>query len=124
MKRLLRRIALTLVVAWLPLNAVAAAALPACAGHLGGDAAATSHAGDHRHHDGGDRHHGHAPADEAPAPVATYCGLCGLCHQSGQVHALSAFVAAPIVPTGWHMPALSSLPPGFVPDLLRRPPRA
>jgi hypothetical protein len=132
MKRLLRRFALLLIFAWLPASTLAAAALPGCASHAGtltdsGSGDAPHHGGD-AHHAGGDPlvHH-HSPGNAAPERPATTghaCAVCGLRHQSGHVQPPPAVVAAP--PEVYSAPAAltAPLPSRFVPDPLRRPPRA
>jgi hypothetical protein len=132
MKRLLRRFALLLMLAWLPMSTLAAAALPNCAGHAGAVAASASgdaaHHGDGAHPAGSAHHVHHHPGGSAPdAPATTgghACAVCGLCHQSGQVQPPPAVVAAPPDVSSAPAARAAPLPSRFVPDPLRRPPRA
>ena len=131
MKRLLRRFALLLILAWLPMSTLAAASLPNCASHAGSPAGMAS--GEAAHHGGaphagGDPHVNHHPGGSAPDAPATAgghaCAVCGLCHQSGQVQPPPAVVAAPAEVYSAPAALTAPLPSRFVPDPLRRPPRA
>jgi hypothetical protein len=121
MKRLFRRLALVLVLAWMPLNALAAAGLPSCLGHGSMPVPASDH-GVHHHDAGASQHHGE-PDGTPAAPEAAACGLCGLCHQFGQVLALSGFDPVRLDPPSWQPRLTDSFSSRFVPDPLRRPPR-
>jgi hypothetical protein len=111
----MRPLAILLLLIWLPLQGVAAAAVPFC-DHQPPPAAgpADQHAG---HHDAG-----HGTPDHTALSGA--CDDCGVCH----------LACAPAVPSQTTLPGMcaatqhavfeSGTPPPFVPDLLQRPPLA
>jgi hypothetical protein len=109
----MRSLALLLLLVWLPLQGVAAAAMPFCE-HQQAPAGAA------------DRHDGH-PQDHRSADhgvPAGNCDDCGVCQ----------LACAPAMPSQSTVPAMSAAtqraafecgtPPPFVPDRLHRPPLA
>jgi hypothetical protein len=109
----MRSLALLLLLIWLPLQGVAAIAMPFCGHQQVPAGAAGGHDGDH---------HEHASADHAVPPGN--CDDCGVCQ----------LACAPAMPSQSSLPAMSAatqratfvrgMPPPFVPDPLQRPPLA
>jgi len=130
MKRLFRTLLLGLMIAVLPLHAVAAVIGMPCANmHANAPAQVAGHHGD----DAADSHHHASPDHQHDAAAAHSAGDDGS-HSS--CSACSAFCAAPAVPVTAHIavpdydgsetllvtpPALAT---GFIPEGPRRPPRS
>ena len=119
MPRALKTLAVLLLVAVMPLRAMAAVTIGFCAsGHQ--DTGVPVQAA-HAHEAAGHAHHGH----DAPAqPVEPSCNVCAE-HCSSAAFALSADIAIESRPIGRDRTQLSARnAPAFVPDQLDRPPLA
>jgi hypothetical protein len=122
MRRWLRLLPLLITALWLPLQAVAAIAMPFCR-HAAGqamqlDAAAEAHCHDHMAGDGGETPlPGHAAVDQD-------CDGCELCHLASAGYLLpAAAVAASVTAVRDFVarPVLAS--PSFIPEPPQHPPR-
>jgi hypothetical protein len=90
---LVRRVAVFLLILWLPLQGIAAVAMPFCAHATGQESASSGPQADQNHHA-----HAHSPAtdshaghDPAPTKHSDFsCNGCGVCH----------LACAPTVPAG------------------------
>ena len=89
---LVRRVAVFLLVLWLPLQGIAAVAMPFCAHATGHESASSDLQFDQNHHahahsPAADSHPGHDPAPTKHSDFS--CNGCGVCH----------LACAPAVPT-------------------------
>lgn len=118
MPRALKTLAVLLLIAVMPLRAMAAVTIGFCAsGHQDSAAAQAGHAQEAAAH----AHHGH---DAPTQPVEPSCNVCAE-HCSSAAFALSADIAFESRPIGrdrTQLPARNA--PAFVPDQLDRPPLA
>jgi len=119
-KRLSRLLLLVLLLAALPLRALAGELMALCEGHHGGAAAAEDHAHEHgssHHDDSGDR-------DGGPAHAAAVCSICASCC-AGATLAPDAPLAVLLRATGSErIIFFYRRPSGFVPEHFDRPPLA
>lgn len=130
MKRLLRTLLLWLMIAVLPLHAVAAVIGMPCSNMHGN---APSAVDEHHGHAAADSHH-HATQDEGGQAAGAHSTADNGSHST--CSACSAFCSAPPVPATAHIavpeydgsetlrPAPATLAAGFIPEGPRRPPRA
>ena len=79
---LVRRVALVVLILWLPLQGIAAVAMPFCAHGVGAQDAFTEQVGHshhaHAHHPGAEAHPGQQPASTKHSDLG--CNGCGPCH--------------------------------------------
>lgn len=119
MRRWLRMLPLLITALWLPLQAVAAIAMPFCR-HAAEQAVPLDAAGAEAHC------HGHGGDDNPPPDIAADqdCDGCELCHLAGAGYMLPAMVVAESLPPARDFvarPVLAS--PSHIPEPPQHPPR-
>lgn len=121
MRRLLKTLAILVLVVLMPLRAVASVTVGVCAtGH--GETPVAAHS-DHGHgHDAGGHAH-HAPEDTSKSSAPTCSSCVEHCSGAAFAPAAEAAVAAPVIDGGQILFA-GRIAPAFFPDQLDRPPLA
>lgn len=119
-----RRLILVFLIAWLPLQAWAAVAMPFCKHALGHSSGAPTAVDHHAHHMqmAAVQHHQHEDGTQAKG-YGLLCNDCGACHLacSSSLVPAAIVIAVPAVPREYHLSPPTSLYL-FYPEQLSRPP--